>query len=227
MKAAFGIALLIASPLSSLAAPAPQKQVNDSAPCLIADVPRSGLQSGTSGSKQREAEVRFVEGYSENKHGIAAMPCLFSECPGPLPISVCCFVSEPADTRPLRETSAMRQGSELLAGFCGAGAAKLLSGEAKSNAIPNAAFMIFPSSASRLTHLPPLVKVQFRAKLAHRLKQVPLFRHSAQEVPRKPLVLTCFIFNELAGRTEAANVRPQELDRRGLFHAGTASTARQ
>src|SRR5215470_3198283 len=73
MKAAFGIALLVASPLSSLAAPAPQKQVNDSAPCLIADVSRSGLQSGTSGSKQREAEVRFVDGYSENKHGIAAM----------------------------------------------------------------------------------------------------------------------------------------------------------
>jgi len=73
MKAAFGIALLIASPLSGLAAPAPQKQVDDSAPCLIADVSRSGLQSGTSSSKQREAEVRFVEGYSENQYGIAAM----------------------------------------------------------------------------------------------------------------------------------------------------------
>ena len=36
----------------------------------------------------------------------------------------------------------MRQGTESLTCFCGAGVAKLLSGKAKSNAIPIAAFMI-------------------------------------------------------------------------------------
>src|SRR5215469_17900300 len=77
---------------------------------------------------------------------IAAMPCLFSEYPAPLPV---CFPSEIPDCRPLRETSAMRQGAESLTCFCGAGVAKLLSGEAKSNATPNAVFMVKPSSASR------------------------------------------------------------------------------
>src|SRR5215471_4792600 len=72
MKAAFGIALLFASPFSSLATTAPQKQVNDSVPCLIADVSRSGLQSGTSDTKQ-QTETGSGPGHSENKQGIAAM----------------------------------------------------------------------------------------------------------------------------------------------------------
>ena len=72
MKAAFGVALLLASPLSNLATPAPQKQVNDSVPCLIADVSRSGLQSGTSDTKQ-PTETGSGAAYSENKQGIAAI----------------------------------------------------------------------------------------------------------------------------------------------------------
>ena len=72
MKAALGIALLLASPLSNLATPAPQKQVNDSAPCIIADVSRSGLQSGTSDTKQ-QGETGSGTAYSENKQGIAAI----------------------------------------------------------------------------------------------------------------------------------------------------------
>src|SRR5215470_2616097 len=69
MKRAFGVALLLASPLSCLATPAPQKQVNDSAPCLIADISRSSLQSGVSDAKQAGSSA----GYSENKQGIAAI----------------------------------------------------------------------------------------------------------------------------------------------------------
>jgi len=69
MKAGFGIALLLASPLISLATPAPQMQVSDSAPCLIADVSRSGLQSGITDAKQRGSGAE----YSENKQGIAAI----------------------------------------------------------------------------------------------------------------------------------------------------------
>ena len=72
MKAAFGIALLLASPLSNLATPAPQQQVNDSLPCLVADVARSGLQSGTSETKQ-QTETESGAAYSENKQGIAAI----------------------------------------------------------------------------------------------------------------------------------------------------------
>ena len=72
MKAAFGVALLLASPLSNLATPAPQKQVNDSVPCLSADVSRSGLQSGTSDTKQ-PTETGSGAAYSENKQGIAAI----------------------------------------------------------------------------------------------------------------------------------------------------------
>ena len=72
MKAAFAIALLLASPLSLLATPAPQKQVEDSAPCLIADVSRSGLQSGNSATKQ-QTETGSGTAYSENKQGIAAI----------------------------------------------------------------------------------------------------------------------------------------------------------
>src|SRR5215472_12935107 len=69
MKAGFAIALLLASPLISFATPAPQMQVNDSTPCLIADVSRSGLQSGISDAKQTASGA----GYSENKQGIAAI----------------------------------------------------------------------------------------------------------------------------------------------------------
>jgi len=72
MKTAFGVALLLTSPLSNLATPAPQKQVNDSAPCLIADVSRSALQSGTSNTKQ-PTEKGSGAAYSENKQGIAAI----------------------------------------------------------------------------------------------------------------------------------------------------------
>ena len=72
MKAAFGIALLLVWPLSNLATPAPQKQVNDSVPCLIADVSRSGLQSGTSDTRQ-QIETGSGTAYSENKQGIAAI----------------------------------------------------------------------------------------------------------------------------------------------------------
>src|SRR5262249_17691286 len=72
MKAAFGITLLLAWPLSNLATPAPQKQVNDSVPCLVADVPRSGLQAGASNIKQ-QTEAKSGRGYSENKQGIAAI----------------------------------------------------------------------------------------------------------------------------------------------------------
>src|SRR5215471_16076007 len=70
---------------------------------------------------------------------IAAMPWLFSEYSAPLPL---CFASVIPNCKPLRETSAMRQGAESLTCICGAGVAKLMSGEAKSNAIPNPAFMI-------------------------------------------------------------------------------------
>ena len=72
MKAALRIALLLAPPLSNLAMPAPQKQVNDPAPCLVADVSRSGLQSGTSDTKQ-QTETGSGAAYSENKQGIAAI----------------------------------------------------------------------------------------------------------------------------------------------------------
>jgi len=72
MKAAFGIALLFASPLSSLAAPAPQKPANNSEPCLIADVSRSGLVSAGSDTKQ-QTEMGSGPGHSENKQGIAAI----------------------------------------------------------------------------------------------------------------------------------------------------------
>lgn len=71
MKAAFGIALFLASPLSNLAAP--QKQVNDSVPCLIVDVSRSGLQSGTSETKQQIETTGSGTAYSENKQGITAI----------------------------------------------------------------------------------------------------------------------------------------------------------
>src|ERR1700751_550208 len=72
MKAALGIALLLASPLSNLATPPSQKQVDDSAPCLIADVSRSGLPSGISLTKQ-QPETESGTAYSENKQGIAAI----------------------------------------------------------------------------------------------------------------------------------------------------------
>src|SRR5262249_27786359 len=72
MKAAFPIAMLLAFPLGNLATPAPQNQVNDSAPCLIADLSRSGLQSGTSESKQ-QTETGSGSAYAENKQGIAAI----------------------------------------------------------------------------------------------------------------------------------------------------------
>src|SRR5215469_13061801 len=72
MKAAFGIALLLASPLSNLATPVPQKQVNDSVPCLIADVFRSNLRAGTSDPK-RETATGSGTAYSENKQGITAI----------------------------------------------------------------------------------------------------------------------------------------------------------
>ena len=72
MKAAFGIALLLASPLSGLATPAPQKQVTESVPCLIADVFRSGLQSEASDTKQ-QTETGSGAAYSENKQGIVAI----------------------------------------------------------------------------------------------------------------------------------------------------------
>ena len=72
MKAAFAIALLLASPLSNLATPAPQNQISDSGPCLTADISRSGLQSTASGTKQ-QAETKKGTGYSENKQGIAAI----------------------------------------------------------------------------------------------------------------------------------------------------------
>ena len=72
MKAAFGVVLLLASPLSNSATPAPQKQVNESAPCLIADVSRSALQSGTSDTKQPTEKGSRVA-YSENQQGIAAI----------------------------------------------------------------------------------------------------------------------------------------------------------
>src|SRR5262249_32828568 len=72
MKAAFVITLLLASPLSNLATPTPQKQGNDSAPCLIADVPRSNLQSRPSDTKEL-IEAGTGTAYSENQYGIAAM----------------------------------------------------------------------------------------------------------------------------------------------------------
>ena len=72
MKAAFGLAVLLASPLGNLATPAPEKQVNDSVPCLIADISRSGLQSGASDTKQ-QTETGSGTAYSENKQGIAAL----------------------------------------------------------------------------------------------------------------------------------------------------------
>jgi TPR repeat protein len=72
MKALFGIALLLTTPLSNSAAPAPQKQVNDSAPCLIADVSRSGLPFGTSITKQ-QPETGSGTAYVENKQGITAI----------------------------------------------------------------------------------------------------------------------------------------------------------
>ena len=71
MKKIFGMALLLGLPLSGLATAAPQKQINDSAPCPSADVARSNLQ--TRGSDTKVIEAGTGTAYSENKHGIAAM----------------------------------------------------------------------------------------------------------------------------------------------------------
>src|ERR1700730_2807072 len=117
---------------------------------------------------------------------IAPIPCLFSEYPVPLPVSGCCFVIEVPDGRPLRETSVMRQGAESLTCFCGAGVARLLSGEAKSNVSPNTAFMLIPPHRARLTDLLLLVKVQFGAKLAHKPKQGLLSGNQPRTSPGGP-----------------------------------------
>src|SRR5215472_2088772 len=126
----------------------------------------------------------------------AAIPCLFSEYAVPLPVSVCCFVSEAPDCRPLREISAVRQGTESLTCFSGAGVAKLPSGEAKSTASPNAAFMIPPDRAGVIGLL-PLVKVQFRAELAHTRKQESWFPAFSPASPRRAANSNLFPFQSV------------------------------
>jgi TPR repeat protein len=73
VKETFGMVLLFSLAFGGLGTASQQNMANDSAPCLSADIARSNLQSGTSGSALLAVERGMGKAHSENERGIAAI----------------------------------------------------------------------------------------------------------------------------------------------------------